>query len=90
MAVETVYRAEDGSVFDDRSAAVEHERQSMRDWMATNPLIDISAILEEADDQVKDEYYVTHRELVMEVVNRAWARRRNVEPRIDPITEEEY
>jgi hypothetical protein len=80
IEVERVFRAQDGQLFAKLEEAEDYERQSVKDWLERNPQIDIAEILEEADDKNQNEYYSTDRDIVMEVVHRAWARRRNTNP----------
>lgn len=88
IRVETVFRCQDGQVFNSREEAEKYEREGVKEWLSRSPQIDIAALLEEADNEDEHEYWATDHDIIMEVVYKAWARRRK-SPRIDPITEEE-
>ena len=76
IRVETVFRCQDGQVFDSREEAEKYEREGVKEWLSRNPQIDIVALLEEADNEDEHEYWATDYDIVMEVVHKAWARRR--------------
>lgn len=60
-----VYKTIDGRIFESFVEANIHEEQLFLAWVASNPKIDIASTLAALDDESKDEYWGTERDLFL-------------------------
>jgi len=70
----TAYIAIDGQVFDEHGEAKTHEHLLFVSWLMTKPQIDINQTISDADDEDKDEWYGTERDMVVSIAKRAFER----------------
>ena len=72
ITVKEVFMTSDNMAFGSRSEAENHERNSVREWLASNPEVNLNSILDTFNDINDDEYFCTEKDLAMRFVTRAF------------------
>ena len=70
--IKQVYKTADGTIFEDWDKARDHEEDQLSKWLASNPLIDLFAVLNTLEPNNTDEIFGSSRDLGMFFVRKAY------------------
>ena len=72
ITTKQVYYTSDNMAFGSLQDAEAHERGTVKEWIASDPHVNLSFVLDSFDDVEDDEYYCTEKDLATRFVTRAF------------------
>lgn len=73
--IKAKFETTDGTKFSNYQEAIKHENATFKEWLETNPAIDIKTLLDEADNSDEDERHGTNEDFVLMVARWAYERK---------------
>ena len=67
-----VFYTSDGQQWNSRPEAENWERNRLREWLATDPRVDLRLVLDSCDEGTYDEYNCTEKEMAMNFIQKAF------------------